>query len=433
MGTTSSRWAAGLVLGLAIGLVPATAAADSTQQTLINQDRAASSLAPLSWSDCLLTIAQQNAQRIANQGYLSHTNGPTLDLACGINSTSAGENVAYMSGGINDPQANTMFMNSAPHRANILGSYNYVATAWVVAANGYGYIAEEFLNAPTLVTPAPTATLSSGPGIASWGPGRLDIFVRGSDNALWHKFYASSFGWSGWSSLGGQLAADPAAISWGPGRLDIFAQGTDNALWHIYYDAANGGWSNWISHGGTIASGPDVASWGPGRLDVFVRGTDNTLQHMYYSSGWSGWSSLGGSLASDPAAVAWGYGRLDVFGRAADNSIMHITYDYTQGGWSGWNSLGGTLASGPTVTTWGPGRLDVFARGTDNALWHAYFASGTWSGWSSLAGVLASDPGAIAWGPGRIDIFAGATGNTLVHRYYDVRTGGWSGWYSEVF
>jgi uncharacterized protein YkwD len=37
-----------------------------------------------------------------------------------------------------------MFMNSPEHRANILGPYHYVATAWVVAPNGYAYIAVEF-------------------------------------------------------------------------------------------------------------------------------------------------------------------------------------------------------------------------------------------------------------------------------------------------
>src|SRR5207302_1929218 len=48
-------------------------------------------------------------------------------------------------------QINTMFMNSAPHRANILGNFTLVATAWRVASNGYGYVAEEFLNAPAAV------------------------------------------------------------------------------------------------------------------------------------------------------------------------------------------------------------------------------------------------------------------------------------------
>jgi uncharacterized protein YkwD len=81
---------------------------------------------------------------MAAQGYISHTNGPTLDLACGLGNH-AGENVGYTSRGIDDPLLNTMFMNSPGHRANILSpDYHYVGTAWAVAPNGYGYIAVEF-------------------------------------------------------------------------------------------------------------------------------------------------------------------------------------------------------------------------------------------------------------------------------------------------
>jgi uncharacterized protein YkwD len=115
----------------------------STQQALINQDRARSGLGPLTWSSCLAGVARSNAARIAAQGSLTHTNGPSLDLNCGLGHQ-AGENIGYWSAGINEGQLNTMFMNSAEHRANILGPYHYVASAWVVAANGYGYIAVEF-------------------------------------------------------------------------------------------------------------------------------------------------------------------------------------------------------------------------------------------------------------------------------------------------
>jgi uncharacterized protein YkwD len=115
----------------------------STQQALINQDRARYGLGPLTWSSCLAGVARSNAARIAAQGSLSHTNGPNLDLNCGLGHQ-AGENIGYWSLGVNDSQLNTMFMNSAEHRANILGPYRYVASAWVVAANGYGYIAVEF-------------------------------------------------------------------------------------------------------------------------------------------------------------------------------------------------------------------------------------------------------------------------------------------------
>jgi uncharacterized protein YkwD len=115
----------------------------STQQALINLDRARYGLAPLTWSSCLYTIAVSNAQRMAAQGYISHTNGAQRDIGCGLG-YQGGENVGWWSGGINDSQLNTMFMNSPEHKANILGPYHYVATAWAIGANGAAYIAVEF-------------------------------------------------------------------------------------------------------------------------------------------------------------------------------------------------------------------------------------------------------------------------------------------------
>jgi uncharacterized protein YkwD len=115
----------------------------STQQALINRDRASAGLGPLTWNSCLYNVAVSNANRMAAQGYISHTNGPNVDLSCGLGQQ-AGENVGWWSGGINDSQLNTMFMNSPDHRANIMGPYHYVATAWLVASNGYSYIAVEF-------------------------------------------------------------------------------------------------------------------------------------------------------------------------------------------------------------------------------------------------------------------------------------------------
>jgi len=115
----------------------------STQQVLINQDRARNGLGPLTWNSCLASVARSNAARMAAQGYISHTNGPNVDLTCGLG-RQAGENVGDWSAGVNDAQLNAMFVASPEHLANILGPYHYVASAWVVAPNGYGYIAVEF-------------------------------------------------------------------------------------------------------------------------------------------------------------------------------------------------------------------------------------------------------------------------------------------------
>jgi hypothetical protein len=93
------------------------------------------------------------------------------------------------------------------------------------------------------------------------------------------KALVASASWSGWESLGGGLTSDPAVASWAPGRLDTFVRGGDNALWHKWFQ---GGWSNWESLGGVLTSDPAVASWSPGRLDVFVRGGDNALWHKWY-------------------------------------------------------------------------------------------------------------------------------------------------------
>jgi uncharacterized protein YkwD len=120
------------------------ALAVSTQQVLINSDRSGAGLGPLAWNGCLAGVAAQNAQRMAAAGAISHADGPSRNLGCGLGSAQAGENVGYWSGGINDGQLNSMFMASPGHRSNIMGPYRYVGTAWVVAPNGHAYIAVEF-------------------------------------------------------------------------------------------------------------------------------------------------------------------------------------------------------------------------------------------------------------------------------------------------
>lgn len=115
----------------------------STQQAYINADRAGAGLGPLTWNSCLAGIAYQSALRMANQGFISHAGGSSQDLGCGLGGQ-AGENVGYWTGGVNDAQLNSMFMGSGDHRANIMGPYHYVASAWAVASNGYAYIAVEF-------------------------------------------------------------------------------------------------------------------------------------------------------------------------------------------------------------------------------------------------------------------------------------------------
>jgi uncharacterized protein YkwD len=116
----------------------------STQQALINQDRARYHLAPLTWSNCLYNVAHYEAAHLATPGVaFKHYDGVSRDLTCHLGHQ-VGENIGWYSGGVNDSKLNSMFMASPEHKANILGPYRYVATAWVVRSDGTAFIAVEF-------------------------------------------------------------------------------------------------------------------------------------------------------------------------------------------------------------------------------------------------------------------------------------------------
>ncbi len=89
-----------------------------------------------------------------------------------------------------------------------------------------------------------------------------------------------------YDDLGGAVLGDPAVVSWAHDRLDIFVVGTDQALYH----KARAG-SQWFPYttgydylGGVVVGNPTVASWDHDRLDIFVVGTDGGLYHKAMGS-----------------------------------------------------------------------------------------------------------------------------------------------------
>ena len=256
----------------------------------------------------------------------------------------------------------------------------------------------------------------TGPAVCAQNANSLDLFVQGTDGALWHKSYTGS-SWSGWQSLGGKLTSSPAATSPTSGVIDVFVRGTDGAIWER--TTTNGGttWSNWASLGGQLASGTGPAASSQGsRLDVFAEGTDGALYQKTSTGSWSGWINLGGALTSSPAATSPANGSIDVFVRGTDGAIWERTT--TNGGttWSNWASLGGQLASGtgPAASSQGS-RLDVFAEGTNGALYQKT-STGSWSGWINLGGALTSSPAATSRTSGVIDVFVRGTDGAIWER-----------------
>lgn len=130
--------------------------------------------------------------------------------------------------------------------------------------------------------------------------------------------------WSDWSSIGGVATSDPASCSLSGFRTVVFLRGTDNALWFRYWDGYT--WSSWASLGGVLTSAPAATCRTSNRIDVFVRGADNALWHLWFNGGWSTWESLGGGLSSGPGTNSSAKNHVMVFVRGTDNAIWYRSY-----------------------------------------------------------------------------------------------------------
>ena len=265
------------------------------------------------------------------------------------------------------------------------------------------------------------------PGVATRKPTHRDIFVRGTDNQLWQKWWDISGGWRDWFSLGGEITSAPSVISANPDHLDVYTRGTDNQLWQKWWSGSN--WSDWTPLGGELASAPGVVARTPDHRDVFVRGTDNQLWQKWWDAlgGWRDWSALGGEITSAPSVISVSPTQLDVYTRGTDNQLWQKWWNGTQ--WSDWTPLGGQLASAPAVIARTPNHRDVFVRGLDRCLWQKWWASDAgWSDWFRVDDApIGSAPSVTSAAPDHVDIYVRGEDGQLYQKYW-TEAGGWSGW-----
>jgi hypothetical protein len=95
-------------------------------------------------------------------------------------------------------------------------------------------------------------------------------------------------GWSDWSSLGGQVTLIPAVVKNADGLLEVFVRSTDENLYHKWQTTPDSNsWSDWDLMGGPIGR-IAVEQSHSGLLEVFVL-TDMSdlkwgeLYHIYQS------------------------------------------------------------------------------------------------------------------------------------------------------
>lgn len=274
--------------------------------------------------------------------------------------------------------------------------------------------------ADMVLTPAATARNATS----------LDVFTKGTDNALWWKHWSSTEGWSAKTPLGGYLTSDPAVVYRGSGKMDVFARGGNGALW--MRSTTNGGstWTGWTSLGGGIlqGTGPAVSPRLDG-YDAFVTGNNGAVwQKTVTTGGTIDWHSLGGSGTSSPAAASRGTNQIDVFVRGKNEAPYQTTTSNGGSTWTAWQKLDGLIDSStsPAVTA-RAGGLELFVTGHDHQLYQKTLTGTTWSGWQSLGGSLTSSAGAASRSSTAIDVFVRGGNGGLWQRTYN---SGWGAWTS---
>ena len=166
------------------------------------------------------------------------------------------------------------------------------AVHWKLAGGGW--------RGPSAVASSPGG--SWVPSVASWAPGRLDVFTVNGQGVLDHLYHAGR--WSRWEHIGAgpggaRYVAPVAVTAWAPRRLDVFATTTGRrVLAHRWFDGAGaGGWQGPEA----LGTGPDrlavagmaVAFWAPRRLDVFTSELHaHGLMHSWFAGRWRGPEAL---------------------------------------------------------------------------------------------------------------------------------------------
>lgn len=339
----------------AVGLIAtadAPAKADATTlYTLVNQSRQSAGLPALARDSRLDAVAQAWTAKMVSSGTLSHNPSYSSQIPSGW--TRAGENVGY---DYSDANLHTAWMNSAGHKANILGSYTSVGIGYVRDSSGRVWGTQVFASYPGVKPPVAAApsstTLTDVTGdvrtdlVGVNSAGRLVIVPGTGAGGLKSGVLLGS----GWSIMRNLMPVSDATRD---GVSDLYARDSSGRLW-LYPGRSGGGLGSAAQKGKGWASMTalfDMDGNRDGISDLFARdgsgrlwwyrgdGAGNLRAGVQVGSGWSRMSSL-----SSPGDVNRD-GVADLYSRDANGGLWLYTGNGTGGFRNGvqvgrgWNGL----------------------------------------------------------------------------------------------
>lgn len=264
--------------------------------TLTNQARAQAGLGPLAMVPGLANNALGWSQTMAAQQNLYHCSCWASQItSVDPNWTNIGQNIGF---GYDPASMQASFMNSAPHRANILGAYRFIGIGADVDGAGRIWVTVNFLNAtdnPGTVQPPPT-NLPPAQGASFWKATFAD-FLHSTPPAAWLSV--------------------PVSIDQNARMLTVLPM-TRNGTWtgpriNALYESAFGrpadpvglaGWTSLIANGlgfidtaGSVYSSPEFWARNGSNVTGWVTGLYQAILHRLPDptglAGWVNWVSTG--------------------------------------------------------------------------------------------------------------------------------------------
>jgi uncharacterized protein YkwD len=390
----------------------------------INLDRTQGGLQPLVINPALSRIARGapisvcpgqvvngRSQDMIERGYFSHQIPscgqyvwPALQAA-GVQFTSAGENIGWnnYAPDVSVDQVNSAFMNSAPHRANIMGGFNQVGVgAWMAPGPWSGYSGVIMYTAIFASAPLPASAVLGG--VVLDGFGGLHSYGDRPLNLGGFTY------WQGWD-----IARGVALSRDGSGGYTLDGWGGVHPFGSAGPVSASAYWPWWdIARGIATCNDGGYVLDGWGGIHNFGNSQPVSDDSHAYWAGWDIARAITVTSDCKGGYVLDGWGGIHRFGTAQD--IADGSHAY----WSGWNIARGIVLradgqSGYTLDGWGG--VHGFGGVPDPAV------SAYWSGWDIARGLdLAADGlgGNVIDGLGGVHQYGTAPGTTT--------TAYWQGW-----
>ncbi|HST42816.1 MAG TPA: hypothetical protein VLK58_25055, partial [Conexibacter sp.] len=136
-------------------------------------------------------------------------------------------------------------------------------------------------------------SFKSAPTVMSYFSESYHVYARGSDDAIYMKYWDGSNWTREWAHLGGVATSSPALISWFTSNIEVGVRGTDGAFYRNSWDPRAVRWSGWLRTDVQIDAAPTLSSERAGQLKIYGRQNEYVIRRTYDNDAWGDWLWLG--------------------------------------------------------------------------------------------------------------------------------------------